>query len=91
MLVFYTVYSSLKILFLSDDCWAEQNRDAKVFMPFVSLFVMLSFIHAHYEIIYEIMQGNLAPNSSRFPSGIKALADYVHGKGLRLGVYSDAG
>jgi len=26
-----------------------------------------------------------------FPSGIKALADYVHSKGLRFGVYSDAG
>lgn len=76
------------IIFLSDDCWAEQNRDAQVF---ISVFVMLSFIHAHYKIIYVIMQENLVPNSSRFPSGIKALADYVHGKGLRLGVYSDAG
>ncbi|CAM0907653.1 unnamed protein product [Alopecurus aequalis] len=26
-----------------------------------------------------------------FPSGIKSLADYVHGKGLKLGIYSDAG
>jgi len=36
-------------------------------------------------------QDNLAANPSTFPSGIKALADYVHGKGLKLGVYSDAG
>ncbi|KZV32781.1 hypothetical protein F511_23693 [Dorcoceras hygrometricum] len=36
-------------------------------------------------------QGNLVPKASTFPSGIKALADYVHGKGLKLGVYSDAG
>ncbi len=28
---------------------------------------------------------------SHFPSGIKALADYVHGKGLKLGIYTDAG
>lgn len=35
--------------------------------------------------------GNLAPKSSTFPSGIKALADYVHGKGLKFGIYSDAG
>jgi alpha-galactosidase len=28
---------------------------------------------------------------STFPSGIKALADYVHSKGLKLGIYSDAG
>lgn len=27
----------------------------------------------------------------RFPSGMKALADYVHAKGLKLGIYSDAG
>jgi alpha-galactosidase len=27
----------------------------------------------------------------RFPSGIDALADYVHSKGLKLGIYSDAG
>ncbi|KAM0961032.1 hypothetical protein PS2_020150 [Malus domestica] len=36
-------------------------------------------------------QGNLAPNKSTFPSGIKALADYVHSKGLKLGIYADAG
>jgi alpha-galactosidase len=35
--------------------------------------------------------GFIRPDSSRFPSGIKALADYVHGKGLKLGIYSDAG
>ncbi|KAL3724970.1 hypothetical protein ACJRO7_030047 [Eucalyptus globulus] len=36
-------------------------------------------------------QGNLVANASAFPSGIKALADYVHSKGLKLGIYSDAG
>ncbi|XP_031476612.1 alpha-galactosidase-like isoform X1 [Nymphaea colorata] len=36
-------------------------------------------------------QGNLVPKNSTFPSGIKALADYVHSKGLKLGIYSDAG
>lgn len=35
--------------------------------------------------------GNLVPKASTFPSGIKALADYVHGKGLKFGLYSDAG
>lgn len=39
----------------------------------------------------KIWQGNMVPKSSTFPSGIKALADYVHGKGLKLGIYSDAG
>ena len=36
-------------------------------------------------------QGNIVADLTRFPSGIKALADYVHGKGLKLGVYTDAG
>ncbi|KAJ4713960.1 Alpha-galactosidase [Melia azedarach] len=36
-------------------------------------------------------KGYLVPKASTFPSGIKALADYVHTKGLKLGIYSDAG
>ena len=33
----------------------------------------------------------LLPDPERFPSGIKALADYVHSKGLKLGIYGDMG
>lgn len=35
-------------------------------------------------------QNNIIPDPKKFPSGIKALADYVHAKGLKLGIYSDA-
>jgi alpha-galactosidase len=35
--------------------------------------------------------GFIRPDPDRFPSGMKALADYVHSKGLKLGIYSDAG
>ena len=35
--------------------------------------------------------GNLQPDPARFPSGIAALADYVHARGLKLGIYSSAG
>jgi len=31
--------------------------------------------------------GNLVADSGKFPGGIKSLADYVHGKGLKLGIY----
>ncbi|HET7540856.1 MAG TPA: glycoside hydrolase family 27 protein [Polyangiaceae bacterium] len=31
--------------------------------------------------------GKLKANASKFPSGIAALADYVHGKGLKIGIY----
>jgi alpha-galactosidase len=35
--------------------------------------------------------GNLQADPGRFPSGIKALADYVHARGLKLGIYTSAG
>jgi alpha-galactosidase len=35
--------------------------------------------------------GFIHPDQKRFPSGMKALADYIHSKGLKLGIYSDAG
>ena len=35
--------------------------------------------------------GNIIADAKTFPSGIKALADYVHSKGLKFGIYSDAG
>jgi len=36
-------------------------------------------------------EGNIVADAKKFPSGIKALADYVHGLGLKFGIYSDAG
>ncbi|MDI7775811.1 glycoside hydrolase family 27 protein [Asticcacaulis sp. EMRT-3] len=36
-------------------------------------------------------QGNIVADPVKFPSGIKALADYIHSKGLKFGIYSDAG
>jgi alpha-galactosidase len=35
--------------------------------------------------------GFIQPHPERFPSGMKALADYIHSKGLKFGLYSDAG
>jgi alpha-galactosidase len=35
--------------------------------------------------------GHLQPNPERFPSGIAALADYIHQRGLKFGLYSSAG
>ena len=35
--------------------------------------------------------GFIHPDPQRFPSGMKALADYIHAKGLKFGIYSDAG
>lgn len=35
--------------------------------------------------------GNIIPHPTRFPNGMKAVADYIHSKGLKAGIYSDAG
>ena len=35
--------------------------------------------------------GFITADAKKFPSGIKALADYVHARGLKFGIYSDAG
>jgi alpha-galactosidase len=35
--------------------------------------------------------GFIRADPERFPSGMKALADYVHSLGLKIGIYSDAG
>ena len=36
-------------------------------------------------------QGNIVPDPEHFPHGIKAVADYVHSKGLKFGLYTDVG
>ena len=35
--------------------------------------------------------GFIQPDPRRFPAGMKALADYVHSRGMKIGIYSDAG
>ena len=39
------------------------------------------------QIVKKTRKGDL----QRFPSGMKSLADYVHSKGLKFGIYSDRG
>jgi len=36
-------------------------------------------------------KGKIIVDSIKFPAGIQALADYIHSKGLKLGLYSDVG
>lgn len=35
--------------------------------------------------------GKIVPDHVKFPAGMKAVSDYVHGKGLKFGMYSCAG
>ena len=36
-------------------------------------------------------EGHLQPDPDKFPHGMKAVSDYVHSKGLKLGIYSCCG
>lgn len=36
-------------------------------------------------------EGNIVPDAERFPNGMAYLADYIHGLGLKFGIYSCAG
>ncbi len=36
-------------------------------------------------------EGNLIIHPGRFPQGLRPLVDYIHSKGLKAGIYSDAG
>ncbi|NUP53234.1 MAG: hypothetical protein HOW97_38825 [Catenulispora sp.] len=40
---------------------------------------------------YRDSNGNLQVDATRFPHGMKWLGDYIHSKGLKFGIYEDAG
>jgi alpha-galactosidase len=79
-------------------CRAEFNEDMVKGMA--DLFVTSGLKDAGYEYInlddcwalpQRDAQGRLVPDPVRFPNGIKAVADYVHSKGLKIGIYTSAG
>jgi alpha-galactosidase len=44
-----------------------------------------------WQIARDSATGRIVPDPQRFPHGMRALADYVHSKGLKFGLYTDAG
>jgi len=79
---------------LRDKCteWEVRNRaDALVDSGLAALgyqWLLLDDCWADHE---RDADGNLQPAPRQFPSGMKALADYIHEKGLKLGVYTCIG
>lgn len=75
------------------------NIHEELVMEIADIFIEKGLKDAGYEYIvmddgWQIdrdKQGNIIANQDKFPSGIKATADYVHSKGLKFGIYSDAG
>ncbi|MDR1974924.1 MAG: glycoside hydrolase family 27 protein [Bacteroidales bacterium] len=76
------------------------NINEQLIKEMADIFVNLGLNSVGYEYIllddgWMDMQrdkdGNLVPHPDKFPNGIKAVADYVHSKGLKLGLYNCAG
>ncbi len=74
-----------------DENMIKQTADALVSTGLAKLGYKYVNIDDCWAEIDRDNEGNLMAKKSTFPSGIKALADYVHSKGLKLGIYSDAG
>jgi alpha-galactosidase len=79
-------------------CRADFNEDMVKGMA--DLFVSSGLKDAGYEYVNlddcwalpeRDAEGRLVPDPVRFPNGIKAVADYVHSKGLKIGIYTSAG
>ena len=72
----------------------------KIVLDTVDAFVEKGYKDAGYEYIIiddcwsehkRDENGRLVANKEKFPHGMKYIADYVHSKGLKFGMYSDAG
>jgi alpha-galactosidase len=53
------------------------------------------YVHVNIDDCWSLRErdptGRLVADPAKFPGGMKALADHVHGLGLKLGIYGDAG
>ncbi|WP_393054622.1 NPCBM/NEW2 domain-containing protein [Streptomyces sp. LN549] len=82
----------------STHCRAEFNE--AMIKGIADIFVEKGLKEAGYEFVnlddcwakpQRNADGKLEADPVRFPNGIKAVADYVHSKGLKLGIYTSAG
>ncbi len=79
--------------------FACENVNEKVLRDMADAMITSGMKSAGYEYVviddcWQIARdsaGNILADPKKFPSGIKALADYIHSKGLKLGIYSCAG
>ncbi|KAK7350818.1 hypothetical protein VNO77_09802 [Canavalia gladiata] len=69
----------------------KETADALVSTGLADLGYVYVNIDDCWSSVTRNVKGQLVPDHKTFPSGIKAIADYVHGKGLKLGIYSSAG
>ena len=77
-----------------------ENIDEKLIMETTDVFIEKGYKEAGYEYIiiddcWSLKErdenGRLVPDPKKFPHGMKYIADYIHSKGLKFGMYSCAG
>nr|XP_020496101.1 alpha-galactosidase A [Labrus bergylta] len=84
------------------DCDKDPNNciSESLYMQMADVMVKEGWKEAGYEYVciddcwpshQRDAKGRLQADPKRFPGGIKKLADYVHSKGLKLGIYADVG
>ena len=84
--------------------WNSWNKFAcriteKIIINTIDALVSKGFVKAGYNYINlddcwqksRYKNGTIIPDYAAFPKGIKYLSDYAHSKGLKFGLYSDAG
>lgn len=69
----------------------RQSADAFISEGLVDAGYQYVVIDDGWEAKERDKEGRLVADPDRFPNGIKPLADYVHSKGLKFGIYSCAG
>jgi alpha-galactosidase len=74
-----------------DENLIKQTADAMVANGLASLGYVYVNIDDCWMASTRDGQGRLQAHATRFPNGIRALADYVHARGLKLGIYESAG
>ncbi len=75
------------------------NINEQLIIETVDAMVEKGYRDAGYEYVIiddawslkERVDGKLVPNPELFPNGMKYLADYIHSKGMKFGMYSCAG
>lgn len=74
-----------------DEALIRQHADALVESGLRDLGYEYVIVDGGWRAPQRDAEGNLQADPERFPSGIKALAEYVHSRGLKLGLHQPVG
>lgn len=74
-----------------DEVLIKSTADALVSSGMRDAGYQYLIVDAGWKAGHRSAEGRLMADPTRFPSGMKSLADYVHSRGLKFGIYTDAG